>query len=70
MKTPHPPPQPAFTGRTESLAKAVVQNKHAIGVTGATANVLAYALEEFRALGDRVIPEIRLASATTTLARR
>jgi hypothetical protein len=41
-----------------------------VGVTGATAKLLEHALEELRALGDRVIPEIRLASATTTVTPR
>jgi hypothetical protein len=39
-----------------------------IGLTGATGTLLIHALEELRALADRTLPEIRLASASTTLA--
>jgi hypothetical protein len=38
-----------------------------IGLTGATGTLLIHALEELRALADRTIPDIRLASANTTL---
>ena len=36
-----------------------------VGPAGATGTLLIHALEELRALGERTIPEIRLASATT-----
>jgi hypothetical protein len=39
-----------------------------VGPTGATGTLLIHALDELRALGERTIPEIRLASATSTLA--
>jgi hypothetical protein len=39
-----------------------------VGPAGATGNLLMHALDELRALGERTLPEIRLASATTTMA--
>lgn len=39
-----------------------------IGITGATGKLLFHTLEELSSLTDRVLPEIRLASASTTLA--
>lgn len=39
-----------------------------IGMTGTTGTLLVHALEELRALADRTVPDIRLASAKTTLA--
>ena len=38
-----------------------------IGITGATGTLLFHTLEELRALTERVLPEIRLASASTTV---
>ena len=39
-----------------------------IGLSGATGTLLIHALEELRALADRTVPAIRLASAKTTVA--
>jgi hypothetical protein len=41
-----------------------------IGLTGATGTLLIHALEELRSLAERTLPEIRLASATSTMASR
>ncbi len=39
-----------------------------IGMNGATGTLLIHSLEELRALAERAVPEIRLASAKTTLS--
>ena len=39
-----------------------------IGLAGSTGTLLTQALDDLRSLADRCLPEIRLASATTTLA--
>lgn len=39
-----------------------------VGPTGATGKLLIHALDELRALSERTIPEIHLASAATTMA--
>jgi len=41
-----------------------------IGLTGATGTLLIHALEDLRILADHVLPEIRLASAKSTLEPR
>src|ERR1700687_1788076 len=41
-----------------------------IGLTGSTGTLLMHALGELRSLADRTLPEIRLASATTTPASK
>ena len=40
-----------------------------VGVPGATGRLLIHALDELRVLGERVMPQIRLAAATTTMKR-
>ncbi len=40
-----------------------------VGVSGATGSLLIHALDELRVLGERVMPQIRLAAATTTMKR-
>ena len=40
-----------------------------VGVTGATGKLLIHALDELRVLGERVMPQIYLAAASTTTTR-
>ena len=47
-------------------AYAAIQSGH-VGLTGATGNLLIHTLDELHFLADWTLPEIRLASATTTV---
>ena len=62
-----------FADEYQRLVEIAIQSHSAIktgtiGFTGATGTLLAHTLGEMRSLGDRLLPEIRLANATTVLA--
>lgn len=52
---------------TALQAHAAIKNGN-IGMNGATGTLLIHSLEELRALAERAVPAIRLASAKTTLS--
>lgn len=61
-----------FSDEQKRLIDIAIQSYAAVrtgsvGMTGATGTLLIHALEELRALTDRTMPEVRLASAKTTL---